>query len=134
MVPRVHVQYEQSQKISQDGRSVAILAQAIPCSNVHYSGSILFEESSTPAYNRLVTIRCTAGSVSIRLVSESRAKYQDSVIRYKDNGITFEIDSPFCNIRTTITVRQSKTIEDREIGKQFAPFWRVGWSARNSLP
>ena len=28
--------------------------------------------------------------------------------------------SPFCSVKTTITVRQSKSIEDREIGKQFA--------------
>ena len=34
------------------------------------------------------------------------------------------LTSPFCNTKTTITVRQSKTIEDREIGKQFAPSWR----------
>ena len=31
---------------------------------------------------------------------------------------------PFCSVKTTITVRQSKSIEDREIGKQFAPLWR----------
>ena len=36
-----------------------------------------------------------------------------------------EIDSPFCSARTTIAVRQSKSLEDREIGKQFAPLWRV---------
>ena len=31
----------------------------------------------------------------------------------------------FCNAKTIISVRQSKSIEDREIGKQFAPLWRV---------
>ena len=65
-----------------------------------------------------------ACSVSVSLVFESRAECQDFVVRYKDNGIPYEIDSPFCNTKTTITVRQSKTIEDREIGKQFAPLWR----------
>ena len=62
--------------------------------------------------------------MSVRLVFESRSKYQDFVARYKDDGIPFEIDSPFCSVKTTITVRQSKSIEDPEIGKQFAPVWR----------
>ena len=33
---------------------------------------------------------------------------------------SFEVDSLFCHGRTYITVRQSKSFEDREIGKQFA--------------
>ena len=45
--------------------------------------------------------------------------------RYKDDGIPYEVDSPFCRGRTNITVRQSKSLEDREIGKQFAPLWKV---------
>ena len=77
-----------------------------------------------PAGNRPVTIHCKAGSTLVRLVHESRAKCQDFVVRCKDSGIPNEIDSPFCNTKTTITVRQSKSIEDREIGKQFAPLWR----------
>ena len=81
-------------------------------------------KSNMPADNRPVTIHCKAGSTSVRLVFESRAKCQDFVVRYKDNGIPYEIDSPFCNTKTNIAVRQSKTIEDREIGKQFAPSWR----------
>ena len=32
--------------------------------------------------------------------------------------------SPFCCANTNIIVRQSKSIEDREIGKQCAPLWR----------
>ena len=31
----------------------------------------------------------------------------------------------FANVRTNITVRQSKSLEDREIGKQFAPLWKA---------
>ena len=45
--------------------------------------------------------------------------------RYKDDGIPYEVDSPFCQGRTNITVRQSKSLEDLEIGKQFAPLWKV---------
>ena len=45
--------------------------------------------------------------------------------RYKDDGIPFAINSPFCCTNSTITVRQSRSIEDREIGKQFALLWKV---------
>ena len=37
----------------------------------------------------------------------------------------YEVDSPFCESRTIITLRQSKSLEDREIGKQFTPLWKV---------
>ena len=82
----------------------------------------LWEESNMPADNRSVTIHCKAGSISVRLVFESRAKCEDFVVRYNDDGFPYEIDSPFCRVKTTVTVRQSKSIE---IGKQFAPLWRV---------
>ena len=60
----------------------------------------------------------------VRLVFETRAKCQDFGARYKDDGIRYELDSPFCSVKTTIAVCESKSIEDREIGKQFAPLWR----------
>ena len=63
--------------------------------------------------------------MSARLVFETRAKFQDFVARYKDDGIPYEVDSPFCNVKTDIAVRQSKSQEDQEIGKQFAPLWKV---------
>ena len=78
-----------------------------------------------PTYNKPVRIHCIAGAPSARLVFETRAKCQDFVPPYKDDGILYEIDSPFCNAKTFFSVRQSKSIEDREIGKQFAPLWRV---------
>ena len=33
--------------------------------------------------------------------------------RCKDDGIPYEVESPFCNVRTNITVRQSKSLERR---------------------
>ena len=45
--------------------------------------------------------------------------------RYKDDGIPYSINSPFCSANTNMIVRQSRSIEDREIGKQFAPLWTV---------
>ena len=85
----------------------------------------LWEESSMLACNKLVRIHCKAGSVSVRLVFETRGIYQDFVTRYKDDSIPFAINSPFCCTNTTITVRQSRSIEDREIGKQFVPLWQA---------
>ena len=63
--------------------------------------------------------------MSARLVFETRGKCQDFVARYRDDGIDYEFDSLFCNAKTVISVRQSKSLEDREIGKQFAPLWKV---------
>ena len=37
----------------------------------------------------------------------------------------YEVDSPFCNISTKVTVRQSKSLEYREIGRRLAPLWKV---------
>ena len=48
-----------------------------------------------------------------RLAFETGAKCQDFVARYKDDGIPCEIDSPFCCAKTTMTVRQAKSFEDR---------------------
>ena len=86
--------------------------------------NILWEKSNIPAFYKPVRIHCKAHSVSARLVFETRGKCQDFVARYRDDGILYEIDSPFCNGKTVISVRQSKSLEDREIGKQFAPLWR----------
>ena len=63
--------------------------------------------------------------MSAKLVFETRAKCQDCVARYEDDGITYETDSSLCSVKTTISVRQSKSIEDQEIGKQFAPLRRL---------
>ena len=62
--------------------------------------------------------------MSVRLVFETRGKCQDFVVRYKDDGIPYVINSPFWCANATITVRQSRSIEDREIGKQFVPLWK----------
>ena len=63
-------------------------------------GSLIFwEESNMPAYNKLVRIHCIAGSLSARLAFETRAKCQDFVARFRDDGIPHEIDSPFFNAK-----------------------------------
>ena len=115
-----------SSTVDEHARSAVLLR--FPCEQYHKGITkwinTLWEETNMPADNRPVTIHCEAGSTSVRLVFESRSKCQDFVVRYKDDGIPYEIDSSFCSVKTTITVRQSKSSEDREIGKQFAPLWR----------
>ena len=81
----------------------------------------LCEESDMPADSKHVTIHCKAGFMSVRLVFETRSKCQDFVVRYEDDGIPYEINSPFCSVTTTITVRQSKSLEDRELVSNLRP-------------
>ena len=52
-------------------------------------------------------IHCKTSSMSARLVLETRDKCQDFVARYKDDGSSNEVDSPFCNASIYITVRES---------------------------
>ena len=80
----------------EQARSAVLLR--FPCEQYH----------NMPAYNKPVRIHCKSGSVSARLVFEARAKCQHFVARYKDDGIPYEIGSPLCCTKTTITVRQSK--------------------------
>ena len=104
----------------EDEKARSAVLLRFPCEQYHKG----WERSNMPAYNKPIRIHCKAGSVSPRLVFETRTKCQDFVARYKDDGIPYEINSSFCCAKTTITVRQSKSIEDREIGKQFARLWR----------
>ena len=68
----------------------------------------IWEKSDIPAYDNPVRIHCETGDLSARLVFETRAKCQDFVARYNDDGIPNEFDSPFCHVKTNIAVRQSK--------------------------
>ena len=44
---------------------------------------------------------------------------KDFAARYKDDGISYAVDSSVC------IFSQSKSIEDREIGRRFAPLWEA---------
>ena len=89
-------------------------------------GSITFGATSNIlVFNKLVRIHCKTGGLSARLVFETRAKCLDFVDWYKDDGISNEVGSPFCSVKTNIAVCQSKSLEDREIGKRFAPLWEI---------
>ena len=78
-----------------------------------------------PAPSLHIRIHCKTGSASAQLVFEKRAECQEFVARFKDDGLTYKVDSLFCNTSATILVRQSKSPEDREIGRRFKPPWEV---------
>ena len=90
------------------------------------SGLIIFVKNPTcqPTVDLLQFIvkqvPCRSG-----LYLKHEANVMTLLVDIKIDGIPYEIDSPFCSVKTTIAVRQSRSIEDREIGKQFAPLWRV---------
>ena len=63
-----------------------------------------WDESNMQACNKPVRIHCKAGSVSVRLVFETRGECQDFVARKKDDGIPYAINSPFCRASSTIAV------------------------------
>ena len=85
----------------------------------------VLENSGIAPHNRPTRILCKAGSVSARIVFETRAKCQKFVARYKDDGIPHEIDTVLWTSKTTILVRHSRSVEDRETGKQFMPLWKA---------
>ena len=112
----------------EDEQSRSAVVLRFPCQQYHRGITMwidnLWEESNMSARDKPERFHCKAGSVSVRPVFETRANCQDFVARHKDDGIPYAIDRPFCCTNTNIIVRQSKSIEDREIGKQFAPLWR----------
>ena len=55
----------------------------------------LWEESNMPAFNKPVRIHCKTGSVSVRLVFETRAKCQVFIARYKDDVSPVQLAVPF---------------------------------------
>ena len=108
-------------------RSAVLLR--FPCEQYHTGVTNwinnLWEKSNIQAFHKPVRIHCKTGGLSARLVFNTRAKCQDFVARHKDDGIPTKLTVHFCQSSTIFTVRQSKTLEDREIGKTFAPLWNV---------
>ena len=80
----------------EQARSAVLLR--FPCEQYHQGITMwindLWAKSNMHAHNKPVIIHCKAGSVSARLVFETRAKCQDFVARYKDDGISYSINSP----------------------------------------
>ena len=60
--------------------------------------------SNMLVYNKPVRIHCKSGGLSARLVFETRAKCLDFEDWYKDDGITNEVGSPFCSVKTNFAV------------------------------
>ena len=78
-----------------------------------------------PAADMLVRIHCKTCTTSVRLVFSTRAKCEEFVATYRDDGLLYAVDGPWCDTRATFIVRQSKSPEDREIGRRFKPLWEV---------
>ena len=56
---------------------------------------------------------------------ETRARCQEFVARYEDDGLSLSVNSPFFTTKSTILVRQSRSPEYRVIGRWFAQLWEV---------
>ena len=102
----------------------AVLIQ-FPCEQCHAGRSTwlnkFFATTNIAAHN-MPTIHCKTGSVSARIVFETRSKCQDFVARFKDDVLPYTVDSPYCRTSATILVCQSKSPEDREIDG-YGKFW-----------
>ena len=89
------------------------------------SGSIIFGKNPicqhTTSLSEFIVkqVLCRSG-----LYLKHEPNVKTLLLDIKDDGIPYAIDSPFCCTNAKIIVRQSKSIEDREIGKPFAPLWR----------
>ena len=59
----------------------------------------VWETANVPAFNRPIRIHCKTGSLSAKLVFETRAKCQHFAARYKDDGIPYAVESPFCKFQ-----------------------------------
>ena len=81
-----------------DEHARSAVLQRFPCEKYHIGITnwinTLCEKANILADNRPVTIHCKAGSTSVRLVFESRAKCQDFVVRFQDNGIPMRLTVP----------------------------------------
>ena len=64
------------------------------------------------------------GSTSVRLVFESRAKCQDFVVRYKDNGPPMRLTVPFATPKQLLMSANLRQLKTEKLEKQFAPLWR----------
>ena len=106
----------------------AVLLQ-FPCEQCHAGVSTWLNKflatTDIPAHNIPTRIHCKTGSLSARLVFETRSRCQDFVSRFKDDGLPCTVESPFCRTSVTIQVRQSKSPEDREIGRRLETLWEV---------
>ena len=64
---------------------------------------------------------------SIRV--RNKSQMSRFVVRFKEDGIPQSVNSPFSNTTSTVIVRQSRSLEYREIGRRFSPLWQV-WAQK----
>ena len=112
----------------EDEQSRSAVLLRFPCEQYHKGITKrihnLREESNMPAYKKPVRIHCTAGSVSVWLVFETRTKCQDFTARYKDDGIPYAINSHLCCTNQISLSANPNQLKTERLEKQFAPLWR----------
>ena len=114
--------------MSENVRSAVLLQ--FPCEQIHAGVPTwtdkVWATSNIPAFNRPVRIHCKTGSQSARLVFETRAKCQDFVARHNDDGVPYEVDSSFCNIKAQywcVNPSHQKTEKLGDVLHRFGKFW-----------
>ena len=80
--------------------------------------------SNIAAKKKPVRTHCKAGSALTGSYLKQERKVTTLRPEMEMMVIPYEIHSPLCIAKTNVAVRQSKSLEDREIGKQFARFGR----------
>ena len=77
--------------ILEDEHARSAVSPRFPCEQYHTGVTnwinSVWEKSNVSACNKPVRIHCKTGSLSSRLVFETRAKCQDFVARFQDDGI-----------------------------------------------
>ena len=110
-----------------DARSAVFLQ--FPCEQFHAGVSTWLDAfvatTKISVNNMPIRVHLKTGSLSARLVFETRAKCQDFVARFKDDDFSYVVDCPFGRANASILVRQSFSPEYREFGRRFNPLWEA---------
>ena len=115
----------------ENARSAVMLQ--FPCEQSHAGVSVwlgkFWATTNVPSFNRLIRIHCRRGSPSARVVFETRAKRQDFVARYKDDGILYEVKSPFAISAQSWCVNPNRHRTEKlgDVLRHCGQFWFQNW-------
>ena len=124
---------KQASQSSEINRLVALALVVMKSASPAWLGCTC-EETLTPT-EQPERVHCKRGTKSVRIVFVTRAKCQDFVVRFKDDGLPYMVNGPPGNATSKILVRQSRSPELREISRRFAPLWKVlAAKLRESFP
>ena len=95
------------------------MTKVLRCGSIVFGKNPTCQHTTNICQNLLQSRLCPADSYS-KQEPNVRTLWSD----LKTMVHILKLNSPLCNVKTVITVRQSKSLEDQEIGKQFASLWR----------